>query len=47
MNKNWGYFAGASILVACLLLSHGVPVLAVVAGIGGVAMHLRRTSRAA
>jgi len=47
MNKKWGYFAGASILAACLLLSNGAPPLAVAAGIGGVAMYLRRVSRAA
>ena len=41
----WRYFAGASILAAYFLVSHGVPILPVIAGIGGVAMYLRRTSR--
>ena len=45
MNKKWSYFAGASILAACLLITIGAPPLAVAAGICGVAMYLRRTSR--
>jgi len=44
MNKKWSYFAGASILAAYLLITHGAPLLPVVAGIAGVGMYLRRPS---
>ncbi|HUI76746.1 MAG TPA: hypothetical protein VLY24_02490 [Bryobacteraceae bacterium] len=46
MNLKWGYFAGASALAAYFLLTAGAPPLAVAAGIGGVAMFMRRKSRA-
>lgn len=45
MKRNWSYFAGAAILASYLLISHGAPVLAVVAGIGGAASFMRRRSR--
>jgi hypothetical protein len=41
----WRYFAGASLLAAYFLLHAGAPPLAVIAGIGGVAMFMRRKSR--
>jgi hypothetical protein len=44
MSKKWSYFAAASLMVGYLLISHGAPLLAVVAGIAGVASYLRRTS---
>jgi hypothetical protein len=44
MSKKWSYFAAASLMVGYLLISHGAPMLAVVAGIAGVASYLRRTS---
>jgi len=47
MNKKWGYFAGAAILAAYLLVTHGAPPMAVAAGIAGSAMFMRRKSRAA
>ena len=37
--------AGAAVLAAYLLLTHGAPPLAVAAGIGGAAIFLGRTSR--
>lgn len=45
MILKWGYFAGASILAAYFLLHAGAPPFAVAAGIGGVAMFMRRKSR--
>ena len=42
MKRKWSYFAGAAILSAYLLISHGAPIPAVAAGIGGVALFLRR-----
>jgi len=47
MNKKWSFFAAASLMVGYLLVSHGAPLLAVVAGIGGAASFLRRTSTTA
>lgn len=47
MNKRWSYFAGASLVAAYLLVTHGAPLLPVVAGIAGVAMYLRRPSTSA
>jgi hypothetical protein len=47
MSKKWNYFIGASILAAYLLVTHGAPPLAVAAGIGGVALYLRRSSHTA
>jgi hypothetical protein len=47
MNKKWSYFTGAAILAAYILLSHGAPLLAVVAGIAGSALFVRRASRVA
>ena len=44
MNKKWGYFAGASLLAAYLLVTRGAPLVPVLAGIAGVALYLRRTS---
>jgi len=38
----WRYYAGAAILVGALLISRGVPVLPVAAGLLGVAMFMRR-----
>ena len=45
MNRKWGYFAGAAIMASYFLLNAGAPPLAVVAGIAGVAMFMRRKSR--
>lgn len=45
MNRKWAYFAGAAILASYFLLSAGAPPLAIAAGIGGVAMFMRRRSR--
>jgi hypothetical protein len=45
MILKWGYFAGAAVLAAYFLLHAGAPPLAVAAGIGGVAMFMRRKSR--
>lgn len=38
----WRYYFGASILVAGLLLKRGAPPLAVLAGLAGVAVFMRR-----
>ncbi len=46
MKPKWSYFAGASILAAYFLLTNGAPPLAVLAGLSGAAMFMRRTSRA-
>jgi hypothetical protein len=45
MNRKWAYFIGASILAGYFLLTAGAPPLAIAAGIGGVALFMRRTSR--
>jgi len=45
MNLKWRYFIGAAILSGYFLISAGAPPLAVVAGIGGVAMFMRRTKK--
>jgi hypothetical protein len=42
----WSYFAGAAILASYFLLTNGAPPLAVLAGLGGAALFMRRTSRA-
>jgi hypothetical protein len=47
MKPKWRYFIGASALVACFLVTVGAPPLAVAAGIGGVALFVRRTSHIA
>jgi len=47
MKLKWTYFIGAAILSGCFLISAGAPPLAVAAGIGGVAMFMRRKKRAA
>ncbi len=38
----WRYFAGAAAVIGYLLISHGVPPMAVIAGILGVGMFMRR-----
>jgi hypothetical protein len=45
MILKWGYFAGAAILAGYFMLKAGAPPFAVAAGIGGVAMFMRRKSR--
>jgi hypothetical protein len=45
MTRKWGYFTGASVMAAYFLLHAGAPPLAVLAGIGGVAIFMRRKSR--
>jgi hypothetical protein len=45
MILKWTYFAGAAILAAYFMLKAGAPPFAVAAGIGGVAMFMRRKSR--
>jgi hypothetical protein len=45
MNRKWAYFIGASILAGYFLLTAGAPPVAIAAGIGGVAIFMRRTSR--
>ncbi len=42
----WSYFAGAAILASYFLLTNGAPPLAVLAGLGGAALFMRRTKRA-
>jgi hypothetical protein len=46
MTWKWSYFAGAAILTAYFLLSHGVPAAPVIAGLAGAAMFMRRARRA-
>jgi hypothetical protein len=38
----WRYFAGAALVIGYLLISHGVPAVAVIAGVLGLAMFMRR-----
>jgi hypothetical protein len=38
----WRYFAGAAAVIGYLLVSHDVPLMAVLAGILGAAMFMRR-----
>jgi uncharacterized membrane protein len=40
----WRYYIGAALVVGYLLLSHGAPPIAVIAGLAGVAMFMRRWS---
>ena len=47
MNLKWSYFIGSAILAGYFLINAGAPPLAVAAGIGGVAMFMRRKKRAA
>lgn len=47
MKRKWSYFIGAAVLAAYFLVAAGAPPLAVAAGIGGAALFMRRTSRAA
>jgi len=47
MKLKWSYFIGASLLAGYFLLAGGAPPLAVAAGIGGAALFMRRSSRAA
>lgn len=46
MKRKWSYFIGAAALAAYFLLTNGAPPLAVAAGIGGVAMFMRRKPHA-
>jgi hypothetical protein len=41
----WSYFAGAAILASYFLLSSGAPPLAVLAGLSGAAVFMRRTKK--
>ena len=47
MNFKWTYFIGAAILSGYFLINAGAPPLAVAAGIGGVAMFMRKTKKRA
>ena len=47
MKHKWSYFIGAAVLAGYFLVIAGAPPLAVAAGIGGAALFMRRTSRAA
>jgi uncharacterized protein (TIGR03382 family) len=42
MMWRWRYYIGAAILIGSLLISKGAPPAAVVAGLAGVAMFMRR-----
>jgi hypothetical protein len=45
MNKKWSYFLAASVLGGFALVTHGAPLAAVLAGIGGAALVMRLKSR--
>lgn len=45
MKHKWMYFIGSAVLASYFLLTAGAPLLPVAAGIGGVALFMRRTSR--
>jgi hypothetical protein len=47
ITAKWSYFAGASILASYFLLSNGAPPLAVLAGLSGAAMFVRRSKKRA
>jgi len=38
----WRYYIGAALIVGYFLISHGAPPVAVIAGLLGVAMFMRR-----
>jgi len=42
----WRYFAGAALVIGYLLISHGIPPMAVAAGVLGVAMFMKRRKMA-
>jgi uncharacterized protein (TIGR03382 family) len=42
MMWKWRYYIGAALIAGYLLISHGAPPVAVLAGLAGVAMFMRR-----
>ena len=47
MKTKWSYFLAAALLAGFFLLQAGVPLQAVLAGIGGAALFMRHKSRTA
>jgi len=45
MSSKWRFFSGAAIVVAYLLISHGVPVIPVLLGCGAAAIFTWRQVR--